>query len=78
MILIVVDIPDSLFALKISLVLLFQVAYIAYVILVKSFTKIDQVIEVVNEFVILILFILLIKYRSETKGQVQPQTHSLG
>ena len=78
MILIVVLIPDSLFALKISLVLLFQVAYIAYVVLVKIFTKIDQVVEVVNEFVILILFILLIKYRSETKGQVQSQTHSLG
>ena len=69
-ILIVVLIPSSprFFAYKILFLLFLQTAYILHTIFIRSFkeTK-DQVIEVLNEFVIFTLMFLFIMFYSDEK-----------
>ena len=67
MIFIVVLLPNSLFEFKISILVALQTAYIVYSIFNRSFDQYkDHVVEIFNEFVLLILMILLNKYNSES------------
>ena len=66
--LLAVFIPGSVFALKIVFLLPLQIAYLAYTIFVRSFTKTkDRVVETLSEITYLVLLIFLIKYHSKSK-----------
>ena len=67
MVLIIILIPRSSLQIKISFLLILQIAYLLYSIFVRSFEKMkDQVVEISNEFVLLILMIFLTNYPSES------------
>ena len=75
----VVLIPDSLFALKVVFVLLLQIAYLAYSILVRSFTAVkDRVVEVCIEIFMLVLVAFLIKYRSKSEWTNTAENEFIG
>ena len=67
-VLIIVLIPNSLFSLRAVLFLIIQAAHMMYLIKTRSFSQyINQIIEVLNEFVLFILAIFIIDYRSESE-----------
>ena len=64
---IVVLIPESLSICKISILLVLQTTYLNYGIMKRSFAEYkDQAIEIFNEFVFLVLLLILIQYRYES------------
>ena len=68
MILIVVFIPDSVFALKICLLLFLQIGCIFHAVFVRSFATIkDQTVEILSEIIFVILIALLVNCNSEEK-----------
>ena len=67
MVLIIILIPRSSLQIKISFLLILQIAYLLYSIFLRSFEKMkDQVVEISNECVLLILMIFLTNYPSES------------
>ena len=76
-ILIIVIIPShSLFALKISLLLILQILCIVYAALIRSFSnKKNQVVEVFNETIVFVLIIFLANFNSEEKWK-EPVVHT--
>ena len=75
----VVLIPGSLFALKAILLFLLQVAYLTYVILIRSFEEIkDRIAEVFSELVFLILLFFLTIYNSESKWTSTAENKYIG
>ena len=75
----VVLIPDSLFALRVVFVLLFQLAYLAYSMLVRSFTAVkDTVVEVCIETFMVVLVAFLIKYPSKSEWTNTAENEFIG
>ena len=66
MVFLIVLIPDSLCLLKISILIILQTVYLVYGIFKRSFDECkDQLVEIINEFVFLVLITILIQYRYE-------------
>ena len=77
--LLVVLLPSSVFALKVILLLLLQIAYLAYIISIKSFTETkDRIVEVFSEFIFLVLIFFVIIYRSESKWTSSAEKEFIG
>ena len=74
-----VFVPDSLFTLKVAFVFPLQIAYLTYSIFVKSFAAVkDRVVEVINEIVVLVLIVFLIKYRSKSEWTSTAENEFIG
>ena len=66
MVFVVVLVPDPLSLYKIPILIVLQTVYLVYSIFKRSFEEWkDQMVEIFNEFVFLILLMLLLQYLSE-------------
>ena len=66
MVFVVVLVPDPLSLYKIPILIVLQTVYLVYSIFRRSFEEWkDQMVEIFNEFVFLILLMLLLQYLSE-------------